>query len=305
MKIRSQKGSIRADRAALPFVISLAIFFSACGASAPENSSADPSRSSNPGSLAVAPADPAVNSAMPSGPSIEIKANSPADTVRVFYERLRDKQYIAAIKLTNLKPAVEGLTETEMKDLGVDFGELAASIPPQMPINGEIVSGDEATVTMKMPNEKDGKLETQEIRLRKDGNGWMMLVADADGEKAVRREGKNYFFSLRMEVHHREAQAMLERINKAQGIYALQNSGKFADLETLTSKGYVPADAKSSESTGYNYNIALSYDKSVYTTHAVPADYGKTGRLSFAMRIRRGKDPELLFKDNGGKPLKN
>lgn len=296
------KGSAGAHRAGLPFVILAIVLVAGCSSveSAPESSVSPKAET-----LAVAPADPAANPAMPSGPSIQIKANSPADTVRAFYERLRNKQYVAAIKLTNLRPAVEGLTEQEMQDLGVDFSQLAESIPPQMPINGEIVSGDEATVTMRVPNDKDGKLETNEIHLRKEADGWIMLVADPEGEKEVRREGKNYFFALRMQVHEQEAQAMLDRINKAEGIYALQNGGKFTDIDTLVSKGYLPADIKSAESTGYKYNVALAFDKSTYTAHAVPAVYGKTGRLSFAMRIRKGKDPELASDDVKGEMLKN
>ncbi|HUF05458.1 MAG TPA: hypothetical protein VMM38_14960 [Aridibacter sp.] len=295
-------GSFRVSNAALPFLFALSILFTGCWSeSSPESSATAAKTDSNPFTSSQPAADPA----MPAGPSIEIKANSPADTVKVFYERLRANRFIDALKLTNLRPAVEGLMPEQVKDLGVDFSEIASSIPPQMPINGEIISGDEATVTMKMPNEKDGKIETNEIRLRKQGDVWLMLVADPEGERMVRKEGKNYFFSLRMEVHHREAQAMLQRINKAQGIYALQNGGKFADLETLAGKGYVPADALSDESTGYNYKIALAFDRSTYTAHATPAVYGKTGRLSFASRIRKGKDPELVSKDVKGKILQN
>lgn len=302
---RSSSGSFRKWSAALPFLFSIAIIFSGCGAGVPSESASAASPSEPGAGAPEVPGSAESSSAAPSGPTIEIQANSPADTVRAFYERLRANQFIAALKLTNLRPAVEGLTEDEMKDLGVDFRQLAESVPPQMPINGEIVSGDEATVTMKMPNEKDGKLETHEIRLRKDGDRWQMLVADEDGEKMIRKEGKNYFFVLRMEVHHAEAQAMLERINKAQGIFALQNGGKFADLETLIGKGYVPTDAASSESTGYNYKISLAFDRSTYTAHATPAVYGKTGRLSFATRIRKGSDPEFSSKDVKGKILQN
>lgn len=297
------RGRSTVQLAALPFLAFILIFFSGCGSSEPaERAASDPS--------SVVTGQNVTNSGvpageMPSGPMIEIKANSPADTVRVFYDRLRGNQFIDALKLTNLRPAVEGLSPEEVRDLGVDFSEIASTIPPQMPINGEIVSGDEATVTMRMPNEKDGQMETNEIRLRKDGDGWLMIVVDEEGEKMVRRERKNYFFALRMEVHHREAQAMLERINKAQGIYALQNNGKFANLETLIGMGYVPQDAASSESTGYNYKISLAFDRSTYTVHATPSEYGKTGRLSFAAKIRKGKDPELASKDMRGRILQN
>ena len=303
MTISFIKGRIRVPEAALPFLLISVVVLSGCGAE--PAASAVPASSTGPNGDQTVAAGEQQPASAPGGPTIEIKANSPADTVRAFYERLRANQFIAALKLTNLKPAVEGLTEEEMKDLGVDFAELAKSIPPQMPINGEIVSGEEATVTMKMPNEKDGKLETSEIRLRKDDKSWLMLVVDQEGERMVRREGKNYFFSLRMNVHHAEAQAMLERINKAQGIYALQNGGKFADLETLIGKGYVPTDAASSESTGYNYKISLAFDKSTYSVYATPAEYGKTGKLSFASKIRKGVEPQLISKDVRGRILQN
>lgn len=301
MKISFFRGSFRSLIAGLSFLFLALAFTSGCGTASVEQPD-QPAKTEIGSSKASAPQP---EPAEPKGPSIEIEENSPADTVRAFYERLRANQFIAALKLTNLRPAVEGLTKKEIEDLGVDFGELARSVPPQMPINGEIVSGDEATVTMKIPNEKDGKEETNEIRLRKEGRNWVMLVADPDGEKMVRKEGRNYFFALRMQVHHQEAAAMLQRINKAQGIFALQNGGKFAELATLVDRGYVPKDVLSSESTGYNYKIALAFDRSTYTAYATPAVYGKTGKLSFASRIRRGQTPEMESRDVKGEILQN
>lgn len=240
---------------------------------------------------------------MKSGPTIEIKKNSPSDTVSVFYARLRENRFRDALVLTNLRPAVEGLSDKEVEELGVDFRQIAGMIPAQMPINGEIVTGDDATVTVEMPNEKDGKLEIQELRLRKQKGYWILLVADPQGEKRVKKEGKNYFFALRMDVHHEEAKAMLNRISKAQAIYSLKNQGKFADLRTLVEKGYVPTDALSVESTGYKYDVSLAYDESTYTALATPAEYGKSGKLSFALRIRRGVEPLMISKDVKGKSL--
>ncbi|NNF00275.1 MAG: hypothetical protein HKN25_14745 [Pyrinomonadaceae bacterium] len=239
------------------------------------------------------------------GAMIKIKENSPADTVRVFYKRLRAKQFREAIMLTNLRPAIEGLTDSEMKDLGVDFGFLAQRVPENMPINGEIVTGDTATVTVKFPNEETKKLETAEIKLRKDKDIWIVLVADGAGEKMAKREGKNYFFALRMDVHHKEAKAMLDRIGKAQMIYSMKNNGKFGNLETLINKGFVPQDAKTPLTTGYKYDVLLAEDHTTYTAVATPAEYGKTGKLSFALKITKDKQPELIFKDLKGRPLKN
>ena len=238
------------------------------------------------------------------GSMIKIKKNSPADTVRVFYKRLREKKFRDAIMLTNLRPAIEGLTDAEMKDLGVDFGFLAKKVPENMPINGEIVTGNTATVTIKFPNEETKRIEDTEIKLRKEKGSWIVLVADAAGEKMAKKEGKNYFFALRMDVHHREAKAMLDRIGKAQMIYSMRNGGKFGTLDTLINKGFVPQDAKTAATTGYEYDVLLAKDQSTYTATATPAIYGRTGRLSFALKITKEKQPELIFKDIKGKQLK-
>jgi hypothetical protein len=97
-----------------------------------------------------------------SKPSIEIEPNSPADTVRVFYKNLREKRFREAMFLTNLRPAIEGLTDGELKELQVDFEPLANQVPPDVEINGEIISKDKATVTAKLPDN-----ETDEIKYKK------------------------------------------------------------------------------------------------------------------------------------------
>ncbi|MEZ5422161.1 MAG: hypothetical protein R2682_03580, partial [Pyrinomonadaceae bacterium] len=83
----------------------------------------------------------------PRGASIEIETGGPADTVRTFYKLLREKKFRDALFLTNLRPAIESLNDTELKDFSLDFEAIAGSIPTEIEINGEIVSGDNATVT--------------------------------------------------------------------------------------------------------------------------------------------------------------
>src|SRR5689334_17414030 len=122
------------------------------------------------------------------GATIEIEANGPADTVRAFYKFLREKKFRAAISLTNLRPAIEGLTDAELKEFDVDFESIAGAVPAEVEINGEIVTGDLATVTAKLPNDDD-KLEMQQIRLRKEGDFWVILSADEEAEKRIRKEG--------------------------------------------------------------------------------------------------------------------
>jgi hypothetical protein len=186
--------------------------------------------------------------------SIDILPNSPADTVRAFYQDLREKKFREAIYLTNLRPAVEGLTDAELKDFQIDLEALAGQVPAQIDINGEIVTGSEATVTAKLPGEDPDKLEMQEIRLRKDGDVWVILSVDDETALAVKKEGKEYFYNLRIDTHHEEAKRMLDRISKAELAYSIQNGGVYAEIPALIDGGLLPPDVKSSVSTGYNYS---------------------------------------------------
>ncbi len=238
-----------------------------------------------------------------SGAKIKIAPDSPADTVRVFYKNLREKRFREAMFLTNLRPAIEGLTDAELKDLQIDFEPIARQVPAEIEINGEIVSGDAATVTAKLPDNETDKIELQQIKLRKENNFWVILTVDAAAEKLIRKEGKNYFFALRIETHQAEAKEMLSRISKAEMVYALQNNGFYADMPTLIEKGFLPADASTSDSTGYNYTVSLGTDKKNYSAAATPAVYGKTGKLSFFFDFDGKNNPRLTEKDNGGKSL--
>jgi hypothetical protein len=66
----------------------------------------------------------------------------------------------------------------------------------------------------------------------------------------------------------------------------------------------LPADIRSNVSTGYNYAITVSADKKRYAAAAVPAVYGKTGRLSFAVQLDEGGQPHLTSRDDGAKKTK-
>src|SRR5688572_25835966 len=72
----------------------------------------------NQSTLAVT--NPAANAEPASkGATIPIEPNGPADTVRVFYKHLREKKFREALFLTNLRPAIEGLTDNELKDFAL------------------------------------------------------------------------------------------------------------------------------------------------------------------------------------------
>lgn len=233
------------------------------------------------------------------GATIDIETDGPADTVRAFYAKLREKKFKEALFLTNLRPAIEGLTDTELQDFSLDFEALAGQVPAELEINGEIISGENATVTVNIPNAETGKSEAQPIKLRRENNVWVILTVDADGEKRIKAEGKQYFYNLRIEAHHEEAQTMLRRIAKAQLVFSAQNNGIFGEMSALVTAQLLPDDITSSKSTGYNYEIKLSSDKKSYFANATPAEYGKSGKLSFLL-----DKLDIKSKDNGGKPLK-
>lgn len=239
------------------------------------------------------------------GATIKIEQGSPADTVRAFYTSLREKRFREAIYLTNLRPAIEGLTDAELKDFQIDFENLSQQIPQEIEINGEIITGDVATVTAKLPGEDPDKLELQKIELRKENGVWIILTVDAEAEKRIKTEGKNYFYNLRIDTHHEEARKMLDRVSKAEIVYSTQNQGLFGEISQMIESGFLPPDIQASESTGYIYSVKLSSDRKKYSASAVPAEYGKTGKLSFWVELDSKGTPHLDSRDNGGKPVKN
>ncbi len=277
----------------LTIVLSL-LLMCGCGAEASKNADL---------TLAEKPLGDATQSSE-TGATIKIEPNSPADTVRAFYKNLREKKIRDAIFLTNLRPAIEGLTDAELKDLQVDFDTLAERVPAQIQINGEIISGDKATVTANLPDEKTNKMKTQEIKLKRENNTWILKMVADDAEKLVKEQGSKYFFALRIETHHEEARDMMERIVKAELTHALQNQGGYADLQTLVSKDLLPAELLNSDAAGYKYNILLSADKKNYSANAVPTVYGKTGKLSYIAEVINGTDRGVKSADNGGRTLK-
>ncbi|MEO8648955.1 MAG: hypothetical protein ABI539_07295 [Acidobacteriota bacterium] len=233
--------------------------------------------------------------------AIEIAPNSPAETVKVFYQKMREGKFREALFLTNLRPAIEGLTESELKEFQVDFDSIAKHIPAEVQINGEIVSANRATVTARLPGEDLDKYEVQQIRLRKEGDYWIILTVDEAAEKVIKEQGRNYFYSLRIKSHEDDAKEMLDRVAKAQMAYAAQNGGIYAGMEVLISAELLPGDIRSNASTGYDYVITVAADKKSYAATATPAVYGKTGRRSFSVELSTSGMPHLTSRDAGEK----
>ncbi len=236
------------------------------------------------------------------GSTIETKENGPADTVRAFYTKLREKRVREAIYLTNLRPAIEGLSDDELKEFSVDFEAVAKRVPEKIQITGEIISGELATVTANLPNDED-KFEPQKITLKKIGEFWIIQTVDEVAEELIKKEGKNYFRSLKIESHQEDAKEMLERIAKAQIVHSIQNGGKYGEILKLVELEILPEDVGTSASTGYNYAVVLTDGGTGYYGTATPAEYKKTGINSYILVPKDKGMPVVSGRDNGGKPL--
>src|ERR1700754_4285195 len=224
---------------------------------------------------------------------------TPTETVREFYKALREKRFREAFSLSIYKPAIDALNPQEFADLRPDFEKMAFAvsekIPEKVDITGEQVSGDVASVFIKLLD-ADGKEKIEPASLIKIGDVW--LVGDRESLEMVKKAGKNFFFETRINAHHSDVQDMMTRISVVQVVYGQGHNGQFGPLAELVSAGLIPKDIETVDSTGYRFQINRSADgKSWYAT-AEPAQYGRTGRLSFyldASGIKSG--------DNGGKPL--
>lgn len=270
---------------------------SSCSTAEPKNASPNAANSVVAG--IAANANPANG-----GAKIEITEGGPADTVRTFYQKLREKKFREAIFMTNLRPAVEGLTDTELQDFSLDFEQLAGQVPAQLEINGEITTGETATVTINIPNPDTGKIELQPIKLRRENGVWIIQSVDEAAAARIKKEGKSYLYNVRIETHQDEARTMLDRVAKAEMVQAAQSDGQYSDIDTLVTAGFLPSDIKSSASTGYNYEVVVAADRRSYSATAYPAEYGKTGKLSFLVELDGKGASHLTSKDSGGKPLK-
>ncbi len=222
---------------------------------------------------------------------------TPTETVREFYKALGEKRFREAFAMSIYKPAVEGLSAEEFEELRPDFERIAAAVAPaKVEITGEQVSGDVATVFVKTTGD-DGSNPEPVTMFRNASGAW--IIGDRENEEAIKKSGKEFFFRTRIETHHAEVEAMMQRILAAQFIYSSQHGGTFADLAGLVRAGLVPQDLLGTDSTGYRFHVTPARDGKSYTAGAEPARYGRTGRLSFYLDASGVKS-----KDTGGKPFK-
>ena len=226
-------------------------------------------------------------------------ARSPSDTVREFYKTLRERKFREAFSLSIYKAAIEPLKSEEFEDLRPDFEKMALAvserIPEKMEIMGEQISGDLATVFVKVLD-SDGKEIMEPAGLMMIDGAW--ILGDRENLEIVKKAGKKFFFNARIDAHHNDVQDMLTRISLALLLYSQQHNGQFANLATLITAGLLPKDLEGTESTGYRFHINVSPDAKIWNAQAEPAQYGRSGRLSFFMDATG-----VRSSDTGGKPL--
>lgn len=233
------------------------------------------------------------------GASQPSQTRSPSEVVREFYKAMREKRFRDAFSISIYKPAFEGLTKQEYDDLLPDFEKVALAVSERIPENleltGEQISGDVATVFVSVVD-GEGKKTIEPTTLIKVNNQW--ILGKPDEQELVRKAGKQFFFDARINAHHDDVQDMLTRISLVQVVYSQQHNGQFADLPTLIAAGLVPKDIEGTASTGYRFRITVAPDRKSWHATAEPAEYGRTGKLSFfldASGVRSG--------DVQGKPL--
>ncbi len=224
---------------------------------------------------------------------------TPSDTVRAFYQGMREKKFREALNLSIYRPAIDPLKPEEFEDLRPDFEKMAIAVNERVPekfeITSEQINGNDATVMIKVLDQ-EGKDKVEAAGLIKLDGVW--VLGDRESLDLVKKAGKQFFFNARIDAHHSDVQDMLTRISLAQVVYSQQHNGLFADLATLITAGLVPKDIETTDSTGYRFRVnAVSGGKS-WNAAAEPAQYGRTGKLSFYL------DPSgVRSSDTGGKPL--
>src|SRR5215204_5068440 len=170
---------------------------------------------------------------------------SPTDTVRAFYKKMRERKFKEAFAMSIYRPAVEPLNLKELEDLRADFEKMAAAIPDTVDLSGETISGDIATVFVKVKETAETAEKSEPIYLIKSGGAW--IIGDRENETIVKKSGKDFFFNARIDTHHSEVQDLLTRITLAQVVYSQQHNSVYANLTELITAGLVPKDLEGSD----------------------------------------------------------
>jgi len=223
---------------------------------------------------------------------------TPSDIVREFYKAMRAHRFKDAWAMTIYKPAVEGLTADEMADLRVDFEEQAAKIPEQVEIMGEEISGNTATVFVKVPvSESTPQITSEPVTLINSGGVWIIGTEAKQAE--VIKKGHRFFLDALIEEHQSDIEDLLKRLVALEAGYAQQHNGAFGDLPALIKAGLMSDEVGEPKAMGYTFRITIAKDGKSYVSSAEPVRYGHTGKLSFWM----DQTGNIKSADNGGKAL--
>lgn len=201
---------------------------------------------------------------------------SPSAIVKKFYQQLHARKYLEGFRLSVYSAAVETLSADEIRELEPDFMRIAEALPAQIETSGEQISGETATVFVKLP----GVQKPQEIILSRIEGRWR--IGDQETFQYVKKQGRAFFFNIRIEVGERETAEWLEEIYGAQTIYFKAKS-RYTTLEELVSLGGVSRQLASGAESGYRFALKLAADGQSFTVMTTPTQYGRTGRRSFFM----------------------
>lgn len=226
---------------------------------------------------------------------------TPSDTVREFYRSMRERRFRDAFLLTNYKTAIEDLTTDEMEYLRPGFEEKAGQIPVAVEITGEQISGNSATVFVKIPvNASTPQTTSEPVNLINSGGAWIIVFGTEADQAAVKKAGRRFFLDALITEHEGDVEDLLKRLVVLEGIYSQQHNGAYGDFPALIAAGMLSNDAIDPKLSGYNFHITVAKNGKTYIASAEPTQHGRTGKLSFWM------DQTGLIKsaDNGGKSLK-
>ncbi len=207
-------------------------------------------------------------------PAQDHKAGSPSFVVQQFYKLLRAKRYTEGFRHSIFTLALEGLSADELRELEPDFERIATALPEQVEIRGEEISGEKATVFVKLPHET----QAQEIALIKVASHW--IIGDRETQKLLKEQGRHYFFNERIRVSEAEANEWLQEILGAQLVY-FKAKQRYTTLDELIKLGGVSPQLSNEAVNGYRFAVLPGKDGQSFIVTAVPVTYGRTGRLSF------------------------
>lgn len=234
----------------------------------------------------------------PHAASAQTTQRTPSDVVREFYKAMHEHRFKDAWSMTIYKPAVEDLTAEEMEDLRSTFEGQAAHIPEQVEITGEQISGNTATVFVKVPPaDSTPQITSQPVTLISSAGSW--IIGDEVNQGIVKKVGHRFFLDAMIDANQNAMEDFLKNLVGFEAVYALAHNGAFGDLKALVGAGLMSDDVVDPKSTGYSFHLIIAKDSKSYVAGAEPVRYGHTGKLSFWMD-QTGKIEKI---DSGGKAL--